>query len=100
MTIAITDANGQMDRLLIDELIRFMPAEHIVACVRQSANAADYAEKGIHVRYADYDQPVSFDQAFSGVTKLLLISSSNQDDAVRLRQHQHVIDAAKKAGVQ
>jgi NAD(P)H dehydrogenase (quinone) len=50
------------------------------------------------VRYADYSQPASWDEALKGADKVLLISSS--EIGQRVNQHRSVIDAAKRSGVQ
>lgn len=99
MLIAITGANGKLGRLIINQLLRKVPASQIVACVREPQSMQEYAERGVGVRFCDYDQPESLDQALLGASHLLLISSSHQDDAMRLRHHIHVMDAAKKSDV-
>jgi NAD(P)H dehydrogenase (quinone) len=93
----ITGANGQLGRLVIDVLLRRVPAERIVAAVRNVEKASDIAAMGVQVRQADYDQPASFDAALEGADRLLLISSS--EIGQRVRQHRAVIDAAKRAGI-
>ena len=95
--IAITGATGQLGRLVIQSLLKKVPAAEIVAAVRQPARAADLAALGVQVREADYTQPASLDAAFKGVDKVLLISSNEVGQ--RLPQHRNVIDAARRAGV-
>ncbi len=93
----ITGATGQLGRLVIDVLLRRVPAERIVAAVRNVAKASDIAAMGVQVRQADYDQPASLDAALEGADRLLLISSS--EIGQRRRQHQAVIDAARRSGI-
>lgn len=96
--IVITGATGQLGRLVIAELLKKTPASNIVAAVRNPDKAKDLADLGIQVRYADYNQPASWDTALTGASKLLLISSS--EIGQRFAQHRTVIDAAKRANVQ
>lgn len=96
--IAITGANGQLGRLVIEALLQRLPATELVALVRDPGKAQDLAAKGISVRQADYNQPATLDQAFVGIDRLLLISSSEVGQ--RAAQHRAVIQAAKAAGVQ
>ncbi|MFD3247135.1 SDR family oxidoreductase [Rahnella aquatilis] len=95
--IAITGATGQLGRLVIAALLKKVPANQIIAAVRNPQKAQDLADLGIEVRQADYSQPATLDSAFKGVEKLLLISSSEVGQ--REAQHNAVIDAAKRAGV-
>lgn len=95
--IAITGANGQLGQLVIDALLRRVPASEIVATVRSAEKGQDLAAKGVQVRIADYNRPETLDSAFAGIDTLLLISSS--EVGARATQHQAVIDAAKRAGV-
>jgi len=95
--IAVTGATGQLGRLVIQELLRSVPAAQIVAAVRTPAKAQDLAAVGVQVRQADYTQPDTLRAAFAGVDKLLLISSSEVGQ--RAAQHRAVIDAAKAADV-
>lgn len=99
MKIMITGATGQLGSLIIENLRSRIPAEQIVAGVRKLEQAAYLREQGVEVRYADYDVTESLDEAFRGISRLLLISSSNTDDGIRLIQHKRVIDAAKRSGV-
>ncbi|OAB38767.1 NAD(P)-dependent oxidoreductase [Paenibacillus macquariensis subsp. defensor] len=100
MSIVITGATGKLGSLIIKQLLQKVSADQIIACVRHPEKADAYLEQGIEVRHCDYDQPESLDQAFAGASKLLLISSSNTDDTIRLRQHAHVLEAAKKSKVE
>lgn len=96
--IAITGATGQLGRLVIQNLLKTVPASQLVAAVRSPDKAADLAALGVQVRQADYARPATLEAAFQGVSKLLLISSSEVGH--RAPQHAAVIAAAQQAGVQ
>ncbi|QZY94250.1 SDR family oxidoreductase [Pantoea dispersa] len=95
--IAITGATGQLGRLVINALLKKVPASEIVAVVRSPEKAQDLQALGVALRTADYNQPQTLQGAFAGVQKVLLISSSEVGQ--REAQHRAVIDAAKAAGV-
>ncbi|EIR03716.1 quinone oxidoreductase 2, partial [Yersinia pestis PY-98] len=95
--IAVTGATGQLGRLVINVLLKKVPAHDIIAAVRSPDKAKDLMALGVQVRQADYNQPTTLDSAFKGVDKLLLISSSEVGQ--RVAQHTAVINAAKRAGV-
>ncbi|CAG7613767.1 SDR family oxidoreductase [Paenibacillus allorhizosphaerae] len=99
MSIVITGASGKLGRFIINQLLQKVSSEQIIACVRRLESGKPYEEQGIIVRHCDYDQPESLEHAFAGASRLLLISSSHHDDTIRLRQHAHVIEAAKKSKV-
>ena len=95
--LIVTGATGQLGHLVIKALLRKVPASSIVAAVRNVEKAKDLAALGVQVRYADYNQPASWDVALKGAAKVLLISSS--EIGQRAKQHRTVIDTAKRAGV-
>ncbi|PBC10528.1 SDR family oxidoreductase [Mesorhizobium sp. WSM3859] len=94
---AVTGATGQLGRLVIEVLLKTIPADRIVAAVRNPAKARDLAERGVIVREADYSRPDTLRSALAGIEKLLLISSTEVRG--RLPRHRAVIDAARAAGV-
>jgi NAD(P)H dehydrogenase (quinone) len=94
---ALTGASGQLGRLTIENLLKSIAPDQIVAAVRDPAAADNLAARGIQVRLADYDRRETLAPAFAGVSKLLLISSNLTTG--RIRQHQAVMDAAATAGV-
>ena len=95
--IVVTGATGQLGKLVVDELLKTVPASEIVAAVRNPEKAQEFRAKGVQVRQADYAKPASLATAFAGADKVLLISSSEVGQ--RVAQHQAAIDAARDAGV-
>jgi NAD(P)H dehydrogenase (quinone) len=98
MTILVTGASGHLGRLVVESLLeRGVPAQDVVATARDLDSIADLAAKGVVVRRADYTDPLSLKEAFVGVDKALLVSSSAIGQ--RVEQHRNVIEAAAEAGV-
>ncbi|MBX3041584.1 MAG: SDR family oxidoreductase [Bdellovibrionaceae bacterium] len=95
--IAVTGASGKLGHWVIQHLLKKVPASQIVAIVRNPAKAEDLKKLGVSVRKGDYDQADSWSQALEGISRLLLISSS--EVGKRHTQHETVIQAAKKAQV-
>ncbi|MFW2541934.1 SDR family oxidoreductase [Primorskyibacter sp. 2E107] len=93
----VTGASGQLGGLVIEALLANVPASEIGALVRRPEAAAALEAKGVTVRVADYTDPAALSAAFSGVDRLLLISSSEVGQ--RTSQHEAVINAAQAAGV-
>lgn len=93
----VTGASGQLGALVIDALLARVPAEEVGALVRRSEAAAPLEAKGVSVRIASYDDAAALEKAFTGVERLLLISSSEVGQ--RAAQHGRVIEAAKTSGV-
>ena len=53
--IAVTGANGQLGQLVVDALLKKLPASHIVATVRSAEKGQALEARGVQVRIADYD---------------------------------------------
>ncbi len=96
--IAVTGSSGKLGQLVIAQLLKKVPAQQIIALVRNPEKVPDLIRQGIQVRQADYSQPQTLSVALKGVTDLLLISSS--EIGQRVQQHQAVIQAAVQTGVQ
>jgi len=95
--IVITAASGQLGRLVIQELLKTVAADQLVAAVRNPEKVADFANLGVQVRQMDYTQPSTLATALIGAEKVLFISSSEVGS--RVSQHTNVIAAAKEADV-
>ncbi|MFI1565125.1 SDR family oxidoreductase [Streptomyces sp. NPDC020490] len=98
MSIVVTGATGHLGRHVVEQLLEKVPAEQVTAVVRDEAKAAGLAARGVRLAVADYNTPATFDGLFTAGDKVLLISG-NEFDKGRVRQHEVVIGAAKKAGV-
>ena len=96
MSIVVTGATGKLGSLVVEGLLREVPADQVAAVVRDAAKAAPLAA-GVELRIADYDAPDTFSEVFHDGDVVLLISSP--DAGRRLPQHRAVIDAARAAGV-
>ncbi|NWL45098.1 UDP-N-acetylglucosamine 4,6-dehydratase (inverting) [Pseudomonas monteilii] len=94
MAIAVTGATGQLGRIIIDQLRSRVPAQEIVAIVRNAGKGSDL---GVELREADYGSVSSLTRAFAGVDTLMLISGS--EIGQRIQQHANVISAAAQQGV-
>lgn len=99
MSIAITGASGKLGHLIIEQLLHQISPDRIIAGVRRLEAGDSYRAAGIQVRLCDYDQPETIENALAGASQLLVISSPHADDTIRLRQHAHIIEAAKKMKV-
>jgi NAD(P)H dehydrogenase (quinone) len=100
MTVAVIGATGRLGTFVVNHLLQKLPANQIVAVVRNMQKAAPLADRGVAVRYGNYMDPASLVKAFSGIAKLLLISSPDAfDETLRIFQHANAIRAAKVAGV-
>ncbi|MBV9845558.1 MAG: SDR family oxidoreductase [Kutzneria sp.] len=95
--IVVTAATGQLGHLVVNALLRKLPAREITAAVRAPERAMALADLGVHVKAADYDAPDTLVEAFTGADKVLLISSNALGS--RATQHRAAIEAAQKAGV-
>ncbi|QSQ22070.1 SDR family oxidoreductase [Pyxidicoccus parkwayensis] len=95
--ILVTGATGKLGRLVVEELLKKVPASQVAVGVRNPAKAGDFASRGVQVRQADYSKPETLGAALAGVDKVLLISGNEVGQ--RAPQHKAVVDAAKKAGV-
>lgn len=95
----VTGATGHLGGLVIDALLRRVPADNVVAGVRDPDKEAAIAirNKGVEVRDADYSRPETLKSALADVDRLLLISGTELGQ--RRAQHRNVIEAAKGAGV-
>ncbi|WP_413992163.1 SDR family oxidoreductase [Labrys okinawensis] len=97
--ILVAAASGQLGRLVVDDLLESLPASQIVAGVRNPDGdaAKAFAAKAVEVRKVDYADSAGLANAFTGIDRLLLISSNAVGS--RASQHRNAIAAAKQAGV-
>ena len=95
--IVVTGANGQLGRAVVEGLLTRLPADRIVASVRDPAKAAALAEKGVHVRAGDFAKPDGLAAAFAGAAQVLVVSPDQLGEQGR-RLSQTAIEAARAAG--
>lgn len=98
-SILVTGATGNFGKAAINSLLKKgVQSSNISAFVREGSNAVDLTEKGIQVKFGDYEDYASLVNAFKNVNQLLLVSSS--DVVNRSKQQENVVNAAVEAGVE
>lgn len=99
--IIVSGASGQLGSLVIEELLaRDVAPENLILVSRtpNTEHLKAYAARGASVRFGDFSQPESLDDAYRGGTRMLLISI-NGGGGSRPELHRVAIDAAVRAGV-
>lgn len=97
--IVVSAATGEYGSLVVDRLLDRVSAAEVAVAVRDPGKAHGFAERGVEVRRADYDDAASLRRSFDGADRLLFISSPTFDSSQRMPQHHDVITAARAAGV-
>lgn len=98
MKILVTGATGHFGKAAIEFLLKKgTPASSIAALVRDEAKAENLKTLGIELRKGDYVDYASLVKAFTGVDKLLLVSSNDIEN--RRVQQANAVKAATEAGV-
>lgn len=95
--ILVTGATGKLGMAVIQNLLKRTPADQVAALVHDEGKAAGLKGKGVKLCVGNYNDIPSLDRAMQEVEKVLLISGTEKD---RIQQHQNVVDAAKRAGVE
>jgi len=96
--ILVTGATGHLGTAVLQTLLQKMPANQLAALVRDEAKATALQAQGVSIRVGTYGDVAALDRAMQGIEQVLLISGGGEDEA--LQEHQNVIDAAQRAGVQ
>lgn len=96
--ILVTGATGHLGGGIIRHLLAkgAKPAD-ITAMVRSEEKAGELRKSGINTVIGDYNNYDSMLQAFKGIDKLVLVSSSEIEN--RSQQHINAINAAAEVGV-
>ncbi|MGH6990361.1 MAG: SDR family oxidoreductase [Stellaceae bacterium] len=94
--IVVTGGNGQLGRHIVKALEERIGNDFVVT-VRDVANAADLAARGITVRAGDFDKPDEVARGIDGADTVLLMATLGTTEQ-RVRQYKNVIDAAKRQG--
>lgn len=99
MILGISGASGKLGRLSVDAALERVQPSELVITTRTPEALGHYSERGVEVRFADFDRPESLPEAFAGVDRMFMISASNATGK-RYEQHDAAISCARDAGVQ
>lgn len=94
--ILITGATGNLGSAVVAQLLKTLSPEEFVATSSNAEGVEKLRAKGLQSRLANFSDPISLNEVFKGIDKLLLISTMDQN---RYEQHKNVVDAAKEQGV-
>jgi NAD(P)H dehydrogenase (quinone) len=98
MKILVTGATGQLGSKVLETLLKTVPASQIAISVRNPEKAVELRARGVDVRHGDFDKPETLDLAFSGIDRLLIISTYGDEEAI-IRQHNNAVAFAQRAQV-
>lgn len=96
--IVVTGATGQLGRAVVENLLRRVPADQVVASVRDAGKASGLTAQGVEVRVADFKDADGLERVFAGADQVLIISADKLGDEA-LQLHRTAIKAARNAGV-
>jgi NAD(P)H dehydrogenase (quinone) len=94
--LLVTGASGHLGRIAVEELLA-RGATNVIAGTRDPSRLADLAARGVDVRKVDFNDADTLTAAFTGVERLLLVSTDGI--GMRIAQQTAAINAAKAAGV-
>jgi NAD(P)H dehydrogenase (quinone) len=101
-TLLVTGASGHLGRLVLEHLTTGGAAQgaKIIATSRSPEKLKDFAQRGVDVRQASFDDDIeSLTKAFAGAERMLMISTDSFTGPLsRTKQHTRALEAAAKTG--
>lgn len=98
MKTLVTGATGKLGSKVMDFLMKEVPTDQLAVSVRNPAKAENLKNRGVEVRQGDFEQPETLSTAFKNIDKILIISTTG-DNETRIREHQNAVQAAAEAEV-
>ena len=95
--IVVTGATGHLGVGVVESLLDRLPADRVVATVRDVSKAAEFARRGVTVREGDFADLPGLTKAFAGADQVLIVSVDKLGDEA-LRLHRTAIEVARSAG--
>jgi NAD(P)H dehydrogenase (quinone) len=95
MKIGVSGASGHLGRAVVLELLQ-LPGGHEVVAITRTPETVSGPAQG---RFGDYNRPESLAKAYTGLDRLLIITTVDPEPGKRGAQIIAAIDAAVKAGV-
>lgn len=96
--IIITGASGNFGFSVVESLIhKGMPPNSIFAMTRNLSKTGKLVSLNVNIVHGDYDDHGTMLKAFSGMDKMLFISSDETQG--RSEQHLRVVEAARESGI-
>jgi NAD(P)H dehydrogenase (quinone) len=100
LPILVSGASGQLGRRVIEILLQQQNCQ-IIATTRTPGTHQNLADRGVDLRFANFDDLDSVSNAFAGAKRILLISTNSYEVAgKRVNQHHNAITAAKAVGAE
>ena len=97
----VTGASGKLGGLVVEALMRLVPAEQIGVSVRAPDKVGELAARGVRVRRGDYGDADSLRHAWEGARRILLVSSdAAASGGDPLKQHETAIGVARELGIE
>ena len=102
-TLLVTGASGHLGRLVLEHLTTGYAVQgaKIIATSRSPEKLKDFAQRGVDVRQASFDDDIdALAKSFAGADRMLMISTDSFTGPLsRTKQHTRALEAANKAGV-
>lgn len=95
--ILVTGATGSLGTSVVQQLKKHISNEDFIVTSSNQKGVNSLQSEGLNARLANFNDQDTLNIAFQGITKLLLISTMDNN---RFEQHKRVIDVAKDQGVQ
>lgn len=99
MKYAVTAATGRLGSKVIDNLVKLVGSENVIAIARNKEKAEKILPSSVEIRTADYTNKNQLVAAFHGVDRVLFISSQPGQEVSRAQQHTTVVEALREAHV-
>jgi NAD(P)H dehydrogenase (quinone) len=97
MKILVTGATGNLGSKVVNELLKTISASQVAVSIQNLEKAEGLKALGVEIRQGNYSQPETLD--FSGIDRLLFISTPFGIEEERISKHKNVVAEAQRAGV-
>lgn len=95
MKILVTGATGKFGTKVVESLLKTISASQLAVSVCNPEKAEGLKNRGVDVRQGDFDHPETLVSTFTGIERLLIVSTDG-DNETRIRQHANAVAAAKR----
>ncbi|GGA64820.1 NAD(P)-dependent oxidoreductase [Pseudoclavibacter endophyticus] len=98
-TYLITGVSGYVGNRVAELLAERIGPARLIVTSRDDATLQEWRDRGANARHADYSDRDGLERAFTGATRMLMVSAMLVGER-RRAQHEHAVAAAAAAGVQ